>query len=82
VFTDVAGFSDPMRNDSDRDVVRAAQAGCAEAFNRHGNPEACGTQTDLTAKIELNRHLWCQKSSSRPLDSAAFFFCVPSMFDS
>jgi CRP-like cAMP-binding protein/tetratricopeptide (TPR) repeat protein len=24
VFTDVAGFSDPVRNDSDRDVVRAA----------------------------------------------------------
>ncbi len=24
VFTDVAGFSDPLRNDSDRDVVRAA----------------------------------------------------------
>ena len=24
MFVDIAGFSDPLRNDSDRDVVRAA----------------------------------------------------------
>ncbi len=43
VFTDVAGFSDPVRNDSDRDVVRAAMYEILRsAFEVSGVPwEAC-----------------------------------------
>ena len=39
VFTDVAGFSDPVRNDSDRDVVRAAMYEILQsAFEASGVP--------------------------------------------
>jgi len=47
VFTDVAGFSDPVRNDSDRDVVRAAMYEILRsAFDASGVPWAACYRED------------------------------------
>ena len=47
LFTDVAGFSDPVRNDSDRDVVRAAMYGILRsAFEASGVPWAACYRED------------------------------------
>lgn len=47
VFTDVAGFSDPVRNDSDRDVVRAAMYEILRsAFEASGVPWAACYRED------------------------------------
>ena len=60
VFTDVAGFSDPVRNDSDRDVVRAAMYEILRsASTRRGcRGRAATGRTAATAPSS-----WCRRRS-------------------